>query len=411
MAIKLDPHQIKAVNELSSGKVLKGDVGVGKSRIALAYYFIKECRGGLKINGKGDWKAMKTPKDLYIFTTVKKRDNLDWFSEGAPFALTSDPKSSFGGVKVTVDSWNNIHKYTDIKDAFIIFDEQRLVGSGVWVKSFLKMAKYNNWIMLSATPGDSWIEYVPLFIANGFYKNRKDFIEQHVVYRPFVKFPQIDHYVHTKKLEYLRDSVLVDVSYARHTVRHVFYQNVEYDQAKYKELNKNLWNPYLEKPIESSAELYYLRRRIVNSDPSRLEEIRKIHQKFPKLIIFYNFDYELELLRGLVKELDVEVGEWNGHRHQEIPKAKRWIYLVQYTAGNEGWNCVETNAILYYSLNYSYKVNMQSRGRIDRMNTKFVDLYYFILRSTASIDREILNALRQKKNFNEKRIEIPKRKL
>ena len=400
MAISLYEHQKKAIDKLKSGSILCGGVGSGKSRTAIAYYFVKECEGSLRINSKGHTGEMKKPKDLYIITTAKKRDSLEWIGECAPFIISTDPELSISGVKVVVDSWNNIAKYEEIKNAFIIFDEQRLVGSGAWVKTFIKITKTNNWILLSATPGDTWSDYIPVFVANKFYKNRTEFLKRHAVYSRFTNFPKIEKYIETDRLLKLRDLITVDMPYTKPTIRHNDIIKVKYNDIEYNEVIKRRWNPYTNTPIKAAGELCYVLRKIVNSNISRLDAIVKLINKHPKVIIFYNFDYELEMLRTLTKTLKIKTNEWNGHNHQEVPKGDSWIYLVQYTAGAEGWNCIETDAIIFYSQNYSYKIMEQASGRIDRLNTKFVDLYYYHLISTSSIDIAISKAIKTKKDFN-----------
>ena len=388
MAVILDDNQLIALNQLKSGSILCGGVGSGKSRTALAYFTVKECKGGL--NGE----PMKDPKDLYIITTAKKRDGKEWEEEFPPF--------SFSGFDIRIDSWNNIGKYSDVKDSFFIFDEQRLVGSGAWVKAFLKIAKSNRWILLSATPGDTWSDYIPVFIANGFYKNRTEFVRRHIVYNRFAKFPKVDHYVENGRLMRLRQSILVNMKYVKPTEQHHFPIMVSYDRATYKYVIKNRWDIYKDEPIKDISGLCYLLRRIVNSDPDRIEAVKKLIEEHPRVIIFYNFDYELEILRNLGSELGIVTAEWNGHKHEEIPQTDTWIYLVQYLAGAEGWNCTTTNAIIFYSQNYSYKASVQAAGRIDRRNTPYTDLYYYHIRSNASIDIAITTALSKKKNFNER---------
>ena len=304
-----------------------------------------------------------------------------------------------------VDSWNNIKKYIDVKDAFFIFDEQRVVGSGSWVKSFLKITKQNDWILLSATPGDTWSDYIPVFIANGFYRNKTEFIREHIVYNPRVKFPKVDRYLNTGRLIRLRNRILIDMDFKRDTIPHHEDIYVKYDVSKYRDAGRLRWDPFKQEPIKDAGGLCYVWRRIVNSDQSRQVALLELFEDHPKMIIFYNFDYELDILRSIFNEIDgVQVAEWNGHKHQPIPDgATSWVYLVQYTAGNEGWNCIATDTIVFYSQNYSYKVMTQAAGRIDRLNTPYRDLYYYHLKSRSGIDLAISKALSQKKNFNEGR--------
>lgn len=396
MGIGLYDYQIKAIEQMRNGCILCGGVGSGKSRTALGYYF-KENGGAIE----GDYIPMKKPQDLYIITTARKRDTLEWEGDMGPFLLSSNPEINLYSNKVVVDSWNNISKYKEVKDAFFIFDEQRLVGNGAWVKSFLKISKFNKWILLSATPGDSWSDYIPVFIANGFYKNRTEFTREHIVYSRFSKFPKVDKYINTGRLIRLRNRILVDMDFKRQTIAHHEDVFCTYDISAYKDLMKNRWNPWTNLPIVNAAELCYSLRKVVNSDDSRQTALLELLEDHPKAIIFYNFDYELEILKAIYYGEDVEIAEWNGHKHQEIPRGNKWVYLVQYTSGCEGWNCITTDTIIFYSQNYSYKVVKQAEGRIDRLNSPYRDLYYFHLRSRSGIDLAITKALNQKKKFNE----------
>ena len=395
----LREYQMAAIKRMFSGCILNGGVGSGKSRTGLFYYF-KENGGWIDENG---YTPMKNPKPLYIITTAMKRDSLEWEGELANFLLSTDSKKNVlnGSVKIIIDSWNNIKKYVDVTDAFFIFDEQRVVGSGAWVKSFLKIAKLNEWILLSATPGDTWSDYIPVFIANGFYKNKTEFVREHIVYSRFTKYPSIDRYLNTGRLIRLRNKILIDMDFKRNTVAHHEDVYCTYDIPTYKDTMRNRWNPYENAPIKTASELCYTLRKIVNSDTSRQIALLELFEKHPKMIVFYNFDYELDILKGLYYGENVEIAEWNGHKHQPTPSSNSWVYLVQYTAGAEGWNCITTDTVVFYSQNYSYKIMQQSSGRIDRLNTPFIDLYYYHLKSRSGIDLAISKALKEKKKFNE----------
>lgn len=392
-------YQKNAVNKMFNGCILNGGVGSGKSRTGLFYYF-KECGGWIDENG---YSPMKKPKDLYILTTAMKRDKHEWEGELANYLLSTDSNKNDlnSNVKIVIDSWNNIKKYVDVKDAFFLFDEDRVTGYGVWVKSFLKIVKNNNWVILSATSGDTWQDYIPVFIANGFYKNKTEFTREHIIYSRFSKFPKIDRYINTGRLIRLRNKILIDMDFTRHTVPHHEDIYATYSIPDYKDAMRNRWDPFKNEPIQQASGLCYVLRRIVNTDESRQAALLEILEEHPKAIIFYNFDYELDLLMDLAYSHAIEVAQWNGHKHQPIPDSDRWVYLVQYTAGCEGWNSTKTDTIIFYSQNYSYKVMTQAAGRIDRLNTPFKDLYYYHIKSRSGIDLAISKALSQKKKFNE----------
>ena len=404
----LYPFQMDAVKKMFNGCILNGGVGSGKSRTGLYYYFSKN--GGSMMP---DYIPMTNKQNLYIITTAMKRDSLEWEGELANYSMSTDPElNKLHGTKIVIDSWNNIKKYTDVVEAFFIFDEDRVTGSGAWVKAFLKIAKQNDWIILSATPGDTWSDYIPVFLANGFYKNKTEFQREHIVYSRYTKWPQVDRYLNTGRLIRLRNKILIDMDFHRDTVPHHHDIYVDYDVAKYKEAIKTRWDPYKDEPIQQAAGLCYVLRRIVNEDESRAVALMELIEKTPRAIIFYNFDYERDMLLHLFSHdnsdgtnefVDYEVAEWSGHAHQQIPDTDRWIYLVQYTAGAEGWNSIKTDTIIFFSQNYSYKVMAQAEGRIDRLNTPYKDLYYYHLKSRSGIDLAISKALSKKKKFNETR--------
>lgn len=396
MSAKLYDYQLDAVKRMKNGCILCGGVGSGKSITSLGYFTLLN-EGCLE-----PFKRMKDkPMDLYIITTARKRDTKEWDKDMSHFLLSSNKDMNSYENNVVVDSWNNVGKYVDVTDAFFIFDEQRVVGSGAWVKSFLKIVKSNKWILLSATPGDTWQDYIPVFIANGFFKNKTEFIRNHVIYSRFSKFPKIDRYINEGRLIRLRNSILIDMEYEKPSVLHHEDVYVDYDILAYKKLMKERFNYEKNEPIENASELCYALRKIVNLDISRVNEVWRIANEKKKVIVFYNFDYELDILHHLFDGSKFEVAEWNGHKHQPLPESEYWVYFSQYTAGAEGWNCIKTDTIIFFSQNYSYKVMVQASGRIDRLNTPYTDLYYYHLKTRSSIDLAISKALKEKKKFNE----------
>lgn len=396
--VKLRPEQEDALRRMHNGCILCGGTGSGKSITGLAYYISQMCQG--------DWKRgyMKKPKNLYIITTAMKRDRYEWDGDMGKFGLNRDRSACIFPVSVTVDSWNNIGKYTGVHGAAFIFDEQRVVGSGAWAKSFQKIVKKNAWILLSATPGDGFGDYIQVFIANGFYRNKTEFMTRHAIYNRYcTAYPKVDGYREQGYLLSLRERVLVDMECERNTERHVYHKLIPYDFVKYKQVMKDRWDPYENRPIENISKLCYILRRISNSHELRILEVAKLVKEHGRCIIFYNFDYELEQLSQMCEEYGFIFAQWNGHVHEPIPKTNDWVYLVQYAAGSEGWNCTTCDTIIFFSPSYSYKQMEQASGRIDRLNTPFHDLYYYHFRSSSKIDLAINRALVAKKQFNERK--------
>lgn len=344
---------------------------------------------------------MNNPKDLYVITTAKVRDSKQWNKECERFNIFIGANINQNNILLKIDSWNNIKKYENIEGAFFIFDEQRVVGHGAWVKSFLKITKKNNWILLSATPGDTWMDYIPVFIANGFYKNRAEFLRRHVIYDRFSKWPKVDRYLETRRLERLKKEILVDMPYEKKTKKIRIDVLCDFDKNLEKEIinkRKDPFNNY--EPIKNSSKFCFLLRKVSNSNWDRINKIKDILKVHKKIIVFYNFNFELDMLRSLKSVTCVR--ELNAQKHEDIPETDTWAYLVQYGSGAEGWNCTKTNTIVFYSLNYSYRIMEQASGRIDRLDTPYNILYYYYLKSKSRMDSSIVNILKNKKKFNEK---------
>lgn len=399
----LYPHQREAIDRMFTGCILNGGTGSGKSRAGIYYYFQKY---GGSIDDDHNYTPMRCnprPPDLYIITVAKKRDDKEFEGELAPFLLSTNPEhNKMYGNKIVIDSWQNIKKYADVTNAFFIFDEDKVTGKGIWAKSFLKIAKNNEYIILSASCGDRWEDFETVFVANGFFKNRTEMQREHYVYARYAKFPKVERYINEGRLFRLRDKILIDMNFKRHTVQNHKNVYVQYNVQKYKDAIRTRWDCYKNEPIEQPSTLCYVLRRIVNEDESRQTAVLQLLEDHPRAIIFYNFNYELDILLNLAYPEGTEVAQYNGSCHQPIPKSDKWVYLCQYNAC-EAWNVTTTDCMIFYSQNYSYKNMIQASGRIDRLTTPYTDLYYYHLCSRSGIDLAISKALSQKKKFNEKK--------
>lgn len=398
--IQLYEHQLNALRRIHNGCIVCGGVGSGKSITSLSWYYLKN--GGTVGSLKGGaFVKMRNPKDIYIITTAKKRDSREWEAEMRPFGLSIKEKENAYSNVVVIDSWNNIEKYMHVNNACFIFDEQHVVGYGSWSKAFIEIAKHNDWILLSATPADDWPDYMSVFIANGFYRNKSDFVHQHIVYKPFRNFPQIDRFVDVERLIRLRERVLVTMEFERKTERHIIDKQCSYDIDIYKFIQKERCDPETGEPYQNVSSYCQALRKVINADPSRIRNVLALAHEKKRVIVFYNYNYERDILKEAPWPNGFEIAEWNSHAHQPIPESERWAYLVQYNAGAEGWNCIRTDTIIFYSQTYSYKQLEQAMGRIDRLNTPYEDLWYFTLICRAPVDQAIRRALKAKKRFNE----------
>lgn len=399
MIVEVDKNQIAAINKLKPGSILCGGTGSGKSRTALVYYFEKVCGG--EVTGE-EYKVMTRPRDLYIITTAFKRDKFEWDLELSPFLLSRNQDLNMSGNKVIVDSWNNIRKYTGISGAFFIFDEQHLIGSGAWVKAFYAISKKNPWILLTATPGDTWTDYIPVFVANGFYKNKTEFIKRHVIFNRYVSYPLVDRYLETKRLIFLKNQILINLDYEKQTTSYEEIIYADYDRAAYYYVVKNHWDIFDDEPIANASKFAHVLRRLVFTSYDRIAKVKRYCEEHPKTIIFYNYNYELDLLKEWLSDLNgYSIAEHNGFKHESIPTTSQWIYLVQYNSGSEAWNCTTTDTMIFYSMNPSYKIMVQAAGRIDRRNTPFEKLYYLKMSSKSPLDKKLEKTLAEKRDFNE----------
>ena len=403
MTVVYRPEQIKAVRQLQNGSILAGGVGSGKTLTSLAWYLTSVCNAAsFKKGGSLAKKKVKGSPTLYVITTAKKRDSLEWEEEAARLGLSTDPACSFTGSSIVVDSWNNIGKYSDREHAVFFFDEQRASGSGRWVKEFLKITKKNTWLLLSATPGDVWMDYLPVFMAHEFFRTRTEFMEDHVIFDRFAKYPKVKRYIGEAKLQRLRRSILVEMPVERHTTRERESVYCDYDRALYKWVVKNRMDPWTEEPLRDAGGVCRILRKVVSNNDWRSEQAKRILSSNERVIVFYNYNYELDRILAVAESLGLPTAQWNGHRHDAIPAESRWVYICQYTSAAEGWNCTSTDTVLFWSLNYSWRVTEQCEGRIDRLNTPYSRLKYYFLESHSSIDEAIRRSLSSKRVFNER---------
>lgn len=380
MAVTFKDYQKRAINQMHNGCILCGGVGAGKSLTSLGYID--------KVYPSGT---------VYIITPARKRNTGEWFDDIR--------KNDMDETRFVVDSWNNLSKYKDVKDAFFLFDEQKVSGKGTWAKSLIRIAKSNQWILLSATPGDTYDDYATVLIANGFVRNRTTWYDEYCVTKSQPFFHIVDH-KNKDVIDMMIRRIFIKMDYQSDKKRIERVIPIQARSAgEEKEILMTHKAPGAQMPFTTfAAAIAYVRMNCYDKS-KKTEALRKIIEKHKKIIVFYNFLSEkLEIERAAI-DANVTINFYNGQRHDPIPDTDEWVYGVQYNSGAEAWNCITTNAMVFYSPNYSYKTMEQAHGRIDRVNSPYECLYYYMLLNELNIDNKVMNALSSKKDFNEKMLE------
>lgn len=149
-------------------------------------------------------------------------------------------------------------------------------------------------------------------------------------------------------------------------------------------------------------------RQLCNSKDKQQAFIDLINSINDRVVVFYNFDSELDTLKTLVK--DRPIAEVNGHTNTEqiYHDNDNCVLFVQYQAGARGLNLQDGNKIIYYSLTLSSDLFEQSKKRIHRIGTKY-PCFYWILQTKDSVEESIYKSLNRQEDYNEELFKAYKR--
>lgn len=121
-----------------------------------------------------------------------------------------------------------------------------------------------------------------------------------------------------------------------------------------------------------------------------------------RLIVFYNFNAELELLKRIAASLDRPISEVNGQTKDltAYEQEDNSITFIQYQAGAMGLNLQKANKIIYFTLTDKSELFEQSKKRIHRIGQE-QPCFYYILMCKGSVEEVILQTLEMRKDFTD----------
>ncbi|MBL0992197.1 MAG: DEAD/DEAH box helicase [Escherichia coli] len=421
--MKLFDYQKEAIENFESKPLNLSDVGTGKSYMSIGSYVKSECSKLLIICLAP--KVNDFVEDSEIFnlnvTALNKgtKKNKELLSESNLVAISFE------------SSWRltELNKWVD-KDTFIIIDESHKVSVSKskvtkFVMGLSKRAKYN--YLCTATPVsngklENW--YPQLFISNVFRKPKKEFEQLFVIKQMrqmgSMRFMQITGYRNEHLLEqmideasvkYKRDKGYLPEDYVYKTKKPAMYNKLKKSRL-YKDDND------LRVELDNSSKLFNSLRQVshgflngiskqVSKEPfERLDAILETHNN-ERVVIFYNYKWEAEMLKQLLDKLKRPYGEYNGSVKDLKPfkNNDNGVVLAQYKSASTGINdFVISNVMVFNSMPLSSTEYLQAKGRTDRHGQDKTPLYYHIVPDTP-IEKKIFSVVTNGKDFTNEMIE------
>ena len=140
-------------------------------------------------------------------------------------------------------------------------------------------------------------------------------------------------------------------------------------------------------------------------DKSKLDWMRDFLEGYDeRVVVFYNYNAELEQLKQLLERLDRPYSEYNGHRKdlRAFQESSEGVVLANYGSASTGINdFVIASTMVMYSLTTSYIDFEQAKKRIDRIGQTKKPLFYFLIMK-GTIDARVYHSLQEGKDFDER---------
>lgn len=421
--ITLFDYQKEAIENYKEKSFNLSDTGVGKTVMALGSFIESKCKKLLVI--------CLAPK-VVDFAEDGVLMNVDITPLNRGSKKNKELLAESDKVAISFESvWRipEFLKWVD-EDTFIIIDESHKVANTSskvtkYVMKLSKKAKYT--YLCTATPisNGKYEQYYPQLKMLGVYNGTKKeyynmFVDERMTRMGGSQFMQITGYRNIDLLEnmvnqcsvnYKRDKPYLPEDYVYKTKKPAMFNKLKKNRM-YKTDNGEVIE------LDNSSKLFNALRCVshgfllginkqVSKEPfERLQAILETHNN-ERVVIFYNYNIELEMLKQLLSKLKRPTSEYNGARKdlKEFKGKYNGVVLAHYKSASTGINdFVISNVMVFNSLPLSSIELTQSKGRIDRQGQGKKPMYYFIIPDTP-VEKKIFEQITNGKDFTNEMIE------
>ncbi|CUO59524.1 DEAD/DEAH box helicase [Clostridium paraputrificum] len=295
----------------------------------------------------------------------------------------------------------------ELKDFTLMLDESSCIKNEKSNRTkFILKLKPSNVILLSGTPtGGKYEELYSQCKLLGWKINKKAFWDTYIVTRKMdingfsipivVGYKNVDRFK-AKLREYgavfMKTEEVLDLPEQLDNV-------IKVESTKeYKKFVKNRLIEIDGKELvgdTSLTKLLYQRQLASQYNSNKTTMLRDLLESTnDRVIIFYNFNEELEKIEDMCIRMERPVSVVNGQRKDLkcYEKDQDSVTLIQYQAGAMGLNLQKANKIIYFSLPLSSELFEQSKKRIHRIGQKNSCFYYYLI-TERSIEEKIYEVL------------------
>ncbi|WP_368076685.1 SNF2-related protein [Clostridium tyrobutyricum] len=406
--IKLYPHQIQALKETEKfsrvGYFL--DMGLGKTFV-----------GSEKLN------QLDAPYNLLICQKSKIDDWYDHFKSYYDYKVIKYNKAQeISRHSVVIINYDLIWRRPELmklKDFTLMCDESSMIKNekSERAKFILKM-KAKNIILLSGTPtGGKYEQLWSQCKLLGWKISKKlywqEFIKSVLLDIGGFKIKKVTGYKNVDRLkrklhEYGAVFMKTDEVFE---LPEQIEQKIKIKNTKeYKIFKKDRLITINNTELvgdTSLTKMLYLRQLSSQYNKNKVNQLKDILESTEdRIIIFYNFNKELEIIKKLCEKLDKPISIING-AVKDLDNFNQYnnsITLVQYQAGAMGHNLQKSNKIIYFSLPLQSELFEQSKKRIHRIGQEKTCFYWYLITQN-SIEEQIYQTLKERRDYTNKLFE------
>lgn len=390
--------QKDAVAHLLTGRhfIISG-VGSGKTAMALTWA-AEQCRQ------TGKHKVL-------VVTTASKVRTGDFEKEDKIWTDDSEKR------EMAVISWHKLKAWVEqnwkgLDEWVVIFDEaQRSKGYSTGMgKAFLKITKQNpDWAGFTGTPGDTWADYISYFVATNQTRNKTAYLHEFANVQTYKGYPEIVGWRNEDRLKamWAHISYAPDTSIVAQQLPKEQYRTITLPKPRaYSKTLKTRLNEQGEFLDTAGAMVAELRRLCFTKDKQQwvADFVEGVESG---VVMFYNYIATGDKLAEICEKALGKSGRvWRiDGKHHEIPTAEtigaKDVVLCQWQSGSEALNFQFLHYWVGVELCYSNSMLQQAMGRIRRIGQEHPMSFYRLL-TDGTIEQDIAEALKNKKEFSEK---------